>query len=272
MQKAQANINCFLVLYKSNALNLWFHFKQYTLILILDIGNSAVKYAVYENLMCHHFGLVLPDYQESLRLLKSKYSIKKVFYSDVRGDFALHITAIFPTEKTQNLHSENLVYPYQNAYKTPETLGADRKALAAAAFFKYPNQACLIIDLGSCITYDFIDQEAVYHGGAISPGIGMRYRALHAQTGKLPLLNPEPTSAVLGTTTTEAIHSGVYTGVLAEVSYQIDFYKAINAQLKVILTGGDHEWLSKSIKKPIFAEPNFLMEGMHTLLQYKTNS
>ena len=71
-------------------------------------------------------------------------------------------------------------------YKTPENLGADRKALAAAAFFKYPNQACLIIDLGSCITYDFIDQEAVYHGGAISPGIGMRYRALHAQKEKIP--------------------------------------------------------------------------------------
>ncbi|MDG1271851.1 MAG: type III pantothenate kinase [Flavobacteriaceae bacterium] len=242
------------------------------MVLILDIGNTAVKYAVYKNSMCQHLGLVRPDYKESLRLLKTKYAIKKVFYSDVRGDFTTLIATIFPTEKTQNLHNENLVYPYQNAYKTPKTLGTDRKALVAAAFFKYPNQACLIIDLGSCITFDFIDAEGVYHGGAISPGIGMRYRALQAQTGKLPLLDPEPTSAVLGTTTTEAIHSGVYTGVLAEVSYQIDFYRANNAQLRVILTGGDHEWLSKSIKKPIFAEPNFLMEGMHTLLQYNTNS
>ena len=238
MLKAQANINCFLVLYKSNALNLWFHFKQYTLILILDIGNTAVKYAVYENLMCHHFGLVLPDYQESLRLLKSKYSIKKVFYSDVRGDFALHITAIFPTEKTQNLHSENLVYPYQNAYKTPETLGSDRMALMAAASFKYPKQACLVIDMGSCITYDFIDADAVYYGGSISPGIRMRYKALHKQTARLPELPPSRPESILGQSTEASIHAGVYYGIIAELEYQIDTYVEKHSNLKIILTGG----------------------------------
>ena len=109
-------------------------------------------------------------------------------------------------------------------------------ALMAAACFKYPKQACLVIDMGSCITYDFIDADAVYYGGSISLGIRMRYEALHKQTARLPELLPRRPESILGQSTEASIHAGVYYGIIAELEYQIDTYADKYSNLKIILT------------------------------------
>ena len=243
------------------------------MILLLDFGNTSLQYAVYEVNSCLDSGKHFGDTKVFLEDIKNQYpQINRLMYSDVRGGQSNVIQDIFPSIPAWSLRTSHLEYPFTNLYKTPETLGADRKALAAAAFFKFPKTHCLIIDAGSCITYDFLDKEGRYHGGAISPGIWMRYEALHRQTGKLPQLTPTPPKDFLGTQTTDAIHAGVYFGVRGEVEYHIEAYRKVYPHLNIILTGGDHQWLSKSIKKPIFAEPNFLLEGMFALSQFNKNS
>ena len=242
------------------------------MLLILDIGNTRTQYSLYEGAELLQLGVL--DALESMELEKfnREYDPQEIFFADVRGGSLEMITRIFPKAKILSLDSEKLEFPFENAYKTPETLGADRKALVAAAYFKYPQANCLILDIGTCITYDFLDEHGVYRGGAISPGIRLRYKVLHEQTGKLPLLELNPISKLTGSSTEEAIHSGVYNGVLAEIKNQIDQYVEKHHNLIIILTGGDVPVLSKSIKKPIFAEPNFLLEGMFTLLEYNKNS
>ena len=241
------------------------------MLLILDIGNTNIKYALYENDECQHIGVLDSEEDSDFEEIKNIHPITHIFYSDVRRRFSNRISTIFPTVKKTSLTTDLLKFPFKNNYTTPETLGSDRMALMAAACFKYPKQACLVIDMGSCITYDFIDADAVYYGGSISPGIRMRYKALHKHTARLPELPPRQPESILGQSTEASIHAGVYYGIIAELEYQIDTYVEKHSNLKIILTGGDHIRLSKSIKKPIFAEPNFLLEGMQALLQYNTD-
>jgi type III pantothenate kinase len=145
-------------------------------------------------------------------------------------------------------------------------------ALAAAATQQYPNTNTLIIDAGTCITYDFVDANAHYLGGAISPGLQMRYNALHHQTAQLPLLQPSDTNSYIGSTTDTSIHSGVVHGIVQEIQGVISTYSSDYLDLTVILTGGDANFLLKQFKISIFANSNFLLEGLNFLLDYNTNS
>jgi type III pantothenate kinase len=148
----------------------------------------------------------------------------------------------------------------------------DRLALAAAATQQCPNTNTLIIDAGTCITYDFVDANAQYLGGAISPGLQMRYNALHNQTAQLPLLQPSDTNSYIGSTTDTSIHSGVVHGIVQEIQGVISTYSSDYSDLTVILTGGDANFLRKQFKISIFANSNFLLEGLNFLLDYNTNS
>ncbi|MGB2316775.1 MAG: type III pantothenate kinase, partial [Flavobacteriaceae bacterium] len=144
--------------------------------------------------------------------------------------------------------------------------------LAAAATQQYPNTNTLIIDAGTCITYDFVDANSQYLGGAISPGLQMRYNALHNQTAQLPLLQPSDTNSYIGSTTDTSIHSGVVHGIVQEIQGVISTYSSDYLDLTVILTGGDANFLLKQFKISIFANSNFLLEGLNFLLDYNTNS
>jgi type III pantothenate kinase len=144
-------------------------------------------------------------------------------------------------------------------------------ALVAAAVCKYPNQNVLIIDAGTCITYDFIDAKSNYCGGAISPGIQMRYKALYENTDRLPLLEPIIPSTFIGNSTQSAIHSGVVFGVVNEIEGVVASYKYKYSDLTVILSGGDANFLCKQFKISIFAFSNFLLEGLNFLLEYNSN-
>ena len=156
--------------------------------------------------------------------------------------------------------------PFENLYKTPQTLGVDRIALMSAASVLYPNRSVLVIDAGTCITYDLLTEENKYFGGAISPGIDMRYKALNQFTANLPLLNKEEKIPVVGDTTKSAMHSGVLNGIILEIDGIIAQQKHKNKKLTVILTGGDTNFLSKKVKSTIFAQPNFLLEGLNSIL------
>ena len=157
--------------------------------------------------------------------------------------------------------------PFENHYESPESLGSDRIVLVAAACKNYPNTNVLIIDLGSCITYDFLDSNAIYHGGAISPGFDMRYKSMHHYTGNLPLLEAKKSKNPTGKNTDQAIHAGIYFGILDEINARIEYYEHKYDSLTVILTGGDANKLPKTLKNSIFAHSNFLAEGMLHLLK-----
>ena len=158
--------------------------------------------------------------------------------------------------------------PFDNQYKTPDTLGLDRIALVCASVQSYPNQNVLIIDAGTCITYDFLNSKNEYLGGAISPGIHIRYNSLHDYTSKLPKLSLPEDYQLTGDSTSEAIHSGIINGVTQEIMGVINQYKEKYGDLTVVLTGGDTKFLSKQLKNSIFANQNFLLYGLNTILTH----
>ena len=147
-------------------------------------------------------------------------------------------------------------------------MGVDRIALVSSAASQFPNKNVLIIDAGTCITYDFINEKGCYLGGAISPGIKMRYQSLHKFTKKLPLLETKLPENLIGGSTEECIHSGVVNGVINEIDSNIDSYRKKNKDLTIVLTGGDVNFLSNRLKNGIFANPNFLLQGLNTILTY----
>jgi type III pantothenate kinase len=143
--------------------------------------------------------------------------------------------------------------PISIKYKTPDTLGADRVANAVASNDRFPNDHVLAIDAGTCIKYDLVDDNQCYHGGAISPGLTMRFKALNTFTDKLPLVQRSDQGMWLGQTTEESIQTGVEHGAVQEVKGFIESYEKEFPNLKVILTGGDASFFESRLKKQIFA-------------------
>jgi type III pantothenate kinase len=141
--------------------------------------------------------------------------------------------------------------------------------LATGATLQYPNQNRLVIDAGTCVTYDFISQDDVYLGGAISPGLRLRYQALNDYTAKLPLLTAEHPDYFIGNSTSNSIHSGVVNGLAYEIDGFIAHYQECYSNFIIILTGGDGEFLAKRLKNTIFANSNFLLESLNQTIQYK---
>lgn len=207
-------------------------------------------------------------YLAELQSLLAKYkSINKIIFSSV-GEININDIASFNKEIVVLSHKLN--FPFKNLYKTPKTLGVDRLALVSASVKDYRNNNVLIIDAGTCITYDFINNKNEYLGGAISPGLFTRYKSLNNLTANLPLLKPRAPKHYVGNSTKQAIHSGVVNGVLQEIDGVINQYNENYEDLTVILTGGDANFLSKQLKNTIFANSNFLLEGLNYLLEYNT--
>jgi len=156
--------------------------------------------------------------------------------------------------------------PVNNLYKTPETLGKDRLAAVVGAYSLFPGKDILVIDAGTALTIDFIDREGNYHGGVISPGLNMRFRALHEYTKKLPFLSQTDDFEIIGNSTISAITSGVQNGIIFEVNAYINHFVKIFPQFVNILTGGDAIFFVNKIEKCIFAEPNLVFFGMEKII------
>ena len=238
--------------------------------LILDIGNTNVKYHLFDQEESILSATVVSIELVASQILEEYPALTHVIYSDVRGMISQEkLQLIFP--QLQVMQVKSLCFPFTSHYATPATLGDDRVALVAAATKKYPQQNCLVIDAGSCLTYDFISQDGVYLGGAISPGLQMRFKSLEHFTGKLPLVQPKTSFSLQGDSTETSINNGVMAGIVYEIDGQINAYRKKYPSLTVILTGGDALNLSKSVKNTIFAQPNFLAVGLNYLLDYNKN-
>ncbi|HBK71577.1 MAG TPA: type III pantothenate kinase [Flavobacteriaceae bacterium] len=238
--------------------------------LILDIGNTYTKIAVFKkNVMLEKVAISSDLIDNNIQKLQKKYPLKNCIVSSVTKLRSDTIKCIGVFDKSIELNQKTNV-PFQNHYKTPTTLGVDRIALASASVSQYSNQNTLVIDAGTCITYDFINTSNEYLGGAISPGISIRYKALHQFTANLPLLEPD-TYQLIGKDTKSSIHSGVLNGLIHEVDGIIDQYSNKYSNLTVVLTGGDTIFLAKKLKSSIFANPNFLLEGLNSILIHNLN-
>lgn len=240
--------------------------------LVIDVGNTFVKLAVFEGDTLKEKETVRHEYLvKHISFIKKKYpEINNVIFSSVAKLKDSDISYIKANFNLLQL-SATTKLPFLNAYQTPNTLGHDRIALISASVKQYPESNALIIDAGTCITYDFITAKNEYLGGAISPGLNMRYQSLHNLTANLPLLEAESPKNIIGNSTDNSIHSGVVFGLLNEIDGIIYSYQQKYSDLTVILTGGDANFLSKQLKSSIFANSNFLLEGLNYILQFNSS-
>ena len=241
--------------------------------LVIDVGNTQVKLAVFEgNKIVFNISCSRNELKTELENIKKNFLIDNSIISSVALFSKNELSEIDKMFSELMQLSHNTPVPYNNLYGTPKTLGVDRVAIAAGAITKYPKKNVLVIDAGTCITYDFVDDKGAYLGGAISPGVKMRYKSLNEFTDKLPLLDPLSPKNIIGKSTEESIHSGIVNGVLAEINSIINQYKEQYKNLTVVLTGGDTNFLSERLKNSIFANPNFLLEGLNMILIYNSKN
>ena len=237
--------------------------------LIVDAGNTIIKLAVFEkDSIVFREETVAADFSGTIKKLFEKLpNINQAIISSVvhLDQKCIAVLSIFC--KTHILKHTSKV-PFKNSYATPQTLGVDRIALATAAFYVNPKRNTLVIDAGTCLTYDIVNDYGEYLGGAIAPGLYMRYKALHNQTSGLPLLEKDEVIDFIGNSTASSIHSGVINGICMEIDGVIEQYQSRFQDLTVILTGGDAQFLSKRLKNTIFANSNFLLQGLNYLLEY----
>ena len=243
------------------------------MVLVIDVGNTRIKAAVFENnTLLETFAFVSDHCQHQLPEILKKYpKIKQFVHANV-GNSILEVIQELNLAIPVYRMSNQTKFPFRNAYTTPATLGIDRMVLAAGAVLQFPGQNRLVIDAGTCITYEYISADDVYLGGAISPGIEMRYKALNNYTAKLPLLEKKFPELPIGNSTAESMHTGVVQGVLYEIEGTIAAYEAQAGKFIIILTGGDAEFLAKRVKNTIFANSNFLLEALNKLYQYQTQN
>jgi type III pantothenate kinase len=235
--------------------------------LIIDIGNTFVKIAVFQNVE-----LIFQETTHKLTLqkiqeLEENYQFRNVIISSV-AELPAGIREFLEAQYSLIELDQYTPVPIINLYKSPDTLGKDRLAAVVAATWLHPAQNCLVIDAGTCITFDLIDKDKKYHGGSISPGMQLRFKALNTFTSRLPLVTHRNFKGLVGTTTEESIQSGVINGIVFEMNGIIDRYKADFRSLKVLLTGGDMNFFAEKLKNGIFAVPNLVLIGLNEILNY----
>ncbi len=240
------------------------------MILAIDVGNTRIKAAVFEgNTLLEIFVFEKKEFQLKTQSILNTYNqITDLVISAVAD---LEKNSFFGISQNIAIHfiSTEDSFPFVNKYETPKTLGIDRMVLSAGASLLYPRKNRLVIDVGTCVTYDFIDKNDHYQGGAISPGLRLRYESMHRFTAKLPLLTIQMPVDFIAKSTSESIHSGVVNGLAHEIDGFIDQYKAIYPNFIIILTGGDSVFLANRLKNTIFANSNFLLESLNQTFQYK---
>jgi len=240
--------------------------------LVIDIGNTFTKLAVFSGNKLVWIEAYTNVNNQLLNNVLNKYKPQKALISSVKKQaesweqyLSSHVKLI--------KFSNSMATSVKNHYQTPQTLGADRVAAVAGAHALYPDKANLVIDAGTCITYDMIDAEGNYFGGSISPGLNMRYKALNYYTDALPLLGADDSfKNAYGDDTATSIKSGVQNGTNFEVLGFIESYNKTQPQLNIILTGGDSIYFDTVLKNSIFApqiknEPYLVLIGLNAVIQ-----
>ncbi|WP_281230945.1 type III pantothenate kinase [Flavobacterium gelatinilyticum] len=243
------------------------------MILAVDIGNTRIKAAVFEgNTVLENFVFGKEELEEKIQKILEKHPKCSDLVAASVGKIEKESFLAFEKQLKVHFFTHEDIFPFHNKYATPTTLGIDRMILAAGATLQFPKQNRLVIDAGTCITYDFIDENDNYLGGAISPGLRLRYESLHNFTARLPLLTLEIPESYIGNSTGQAIHSGVVNGFVYEIDGFIDEYRLQFSNFIIILTGGDTDFLAKRLKNTIFANSNFLLESLNQTYQYKIDN
>ncbi len=242
--------------------------KSHRMQLAVDIGNSYSKAALFDKdtlLEIIYFDENEQKDLQNLFIKRGKPSAALVAsVKPLPESFIPNLSSICHTEL---LHA-GLSLPFQVGYTSPQTLGPDRLAAVAAAFNRFPGRNVLVIDIGTCITYDLLLADGLYKGGSISPGLGMRFMAMNQFTGKLPLASLEADVALTGIDTTTSLQAGVYWGVKAEMEGIIGEYQHIYKDLTVLMGGGDNKYFDKKFRISIFAASNLVIEGLKVIMDY----
>ncbi len=232
--------------------------------LCLDFGNTRLKAALFENDVFKGEELLPDDSNETIAALIGRLQPQKSILSSVIN----HNAGIedLLAEKT-NFHK--LSHLTQVAFTTPvgkpASIGADRLALVAAAVRYFPGKNTLVVGLGSCITYNFVNQYNEFLGGSISPGMEMRFKAMNEHTALLPLVKKDWNFPIIGYDTKTNLQSGVIAGISFEIAGFIDFYAKNYGNFNAVLTGGDAGYFARQLKNKIFADLNFLFKGLYAI-------
>jgi type III pantothenate kinase len=231
--------------------------------LCIDIGNTKTKAAVFND------AILLELFTDSIDIhhILATYPITHSILSSV-GNEQQELELLLAKSTSFVKLSPGTPLPFHNAYATPNTLGMDRVAAIAGAMHFFPGTACLVIDMGTCITFDFITADAQYLGGAISPGASMRLKAMHQFTQKLPDLSFKSADTFIGNSTETSMLSGTFYGILGEIEETIHRYEEQFGFIQVITCGGDSPVFDKHIKRNIFAAPFLVLYGLNKILTF----
>ncbi len=237
--------------------------------LVIDIGNSLIKAGIFEkeSLINKEIFDSLPDLQNFL----DHTSIENLLVSSVTQDPS-DIILSTRVGKEKLILTTKLPVPIINRYSTPITLGVDRIAAVCGAWSIFPQHNCLIIDIGTCINYEFVNESGEYLGGAISPGVAMRFEAMHHFTAKLPLVTAVTSPPITGNSTVSCLQSGVMNGILEEIKGTVSRYEIEYPGVRVILCGGDAHFFENHLNPSIFVAPELVLMGLNSILLYNVTS
>lgn len=234
----------------------------------IDFGNTRGKVVVfdYQGEMRDH--TILPENGNGLLEYMRKWEVEQAIVSSVVPAKLAAVKEMLPADFPLYRLSHKTPLPIENAYKTPHTLGMDRLAAIVGAWSLFPEKASLVVDMGTCITYDFITDQGVYLGGAISPGLNMRGKAMHAFTAALPEPNTYDHAPLIGQSTEECLRSGAVNGVVFELE---GYRQACQLRFEIfntVLCGGDAQFFETKLKAPIFVCQELVSIGLYTILNH----
>jgi type III pantothenate kinase len=236
--------------------------------LILDFGNSYKKMALFEGTDLVEYTLTQSNEIGIIESWKQLYrGINRAILSSV-VNIDIHTKNYLKENFSFVFFDQNTPIPISNNYHTPKTLGKDRLAAAVGAHFLFPGRNIMVIDAGSCITYELVSKEGAYEGGAISPGLSLRARALNKFTDFLPVVDYTDYAGLIGKDTLSCLKSGILNGAKGEINAFIQAYRNDYKDLKLVLTGGDAKYFEKSINSDIFVSSNLVLIGLNHILDF----
>lgn len=241
--------------------------------LVIDIGNTRAKIAVFENESMIESRVAEGEVSGLLTSICNEFgNIEQCIVSSVKSDVEGLIGILNELGIQCTILTHTLDFPFNIQYHTPNTLGNDRLAAVAGAYSMHPGKDVLVIDAGTAITFDLLTKKEGYVGGTISPGLNMRFAALHNFTDKLPLESAKEYSNLIGQTTSEAIINGVQNGLIFEIESYLTKFSNNYPQITVLLTGGDAQFFDNKLKRAIFVVPNLTLLGLNLILNYNAQA
>lgn len=237
--------------------------------LIVDIGNTQIKVGFFKNSQLVKLEISSLGEIEFVSNLVSKHgNIYNVIISSVRKYPEELISILKLKCKAVLFFNSEIQTPLENLYESKSTLGYDRLAACVGAHDLYKGKNILVIDAGTAITFDFVNDKGQYIGGCISLGLKMRFKALHEFTQKLPELSRDKDFNLIGKNTNDAIISGVQNGLIFEIDAYINNLKAKHSDLRVIITGGDANFLSKLLNNNAHFNSEIVLQGLNRTLEF----